>query len=181
MLPDLPDAMRNAMSKVTYAPAINIVLGVDKVMSANGSGGGMLPRKAGYPISAILYNSAKSKAMVPQGCDSINVFFYGKKVQDLLKMSDQQITDETVRILREVSPEELPKSIRFSHIARWPEANFAMPHGCAAAINAMRKHHYRDVKGLFLCGDYMYTGSYEGALSSGVNAAQAALGLRETI
>lgn len=181
ILPDLPDVMRSALSCVTYAPAVNVVLAVDTLMSKGGASGGMVPRKSGYPISAILYNSAKSKAMVPEGCDSINVFFYGQSVREMLAMSDEEITRETVRILRNICPDPLPTQIRFSNIARWPEANYAMPQGAAAAINRMRKSHYRDVTGLFLCGDYMYTGAYESALTSGVNAAEAALDLRETI
>jgi len=178
---ELPDAMRRALSKVRYAPAINVVLGVDQVMSRGGSSGGMVPRKSGYPISAILYNSAKSKAMVPEGCDSINVFFYGQSVHKMLTMSDEEITRETVRILRDICPDPLPAHIRFSNIARWPEANYAMPQGAAAAINRMRKSHYRHVAGLFLCGDYMYTGAYESALTSGAKAAEAALDLRASI
>lgn len=179
--PDLPDPMRCALSEVRYAPAINVVLAVDAVMSRGGCAGGMVPRKSGYPISAILYNSAKSRAMVPEGCDSINVFFYGQTVHEMMAMSDDEITRETVRILRDICPDPLPAQIRFSNIVRWPEANYAMPMGSAAAINRMRKQHYRDVGGLFLCGDYMYTGAYESALTSGAHAAEAALDLRASI
>ena len=178
--PDLPAPMRQALSRVAYAPAINVVVAVDKVMSARGSGGGNLPRKSGYPIACILFNSAKSKAMMPDGCDSMNVFVYGDRCEEIMKMSDSAISDTVVKYLQDVLP-NMPRNILFSKVARWPQANYIMPPGSAAAVNFMRNNHYRDVEGLFLCGDYMYTGSYESALSSGVAAAEAALGKRKTI
>jgi protoporphyrinogen oxidase len=178
--PDLPAPIRQALSRVEYVPAINVVVAVDKVMSAGGSGGGNLPRKAGYPISCILFNSAKSKAMVPDGCDSMNVFVYGDRCEKIMKMSDSVISDTVVGYLKDVLP-DMPRNIIFSKVARWPQANYIMPPGSAAAVNFMRNNHYRDVEGLFLCGDYMYTGSYESALSSGVAAAEAALGMKNTI
>jgi oxygen-dependent protoporphyrinogen oxidase len=178
--PDMPDPIKQALAKVVYVPTINVVVAVDKVMSAKGSAGGALPRKAGYPISAILFNSARSKSLVPDGCDSINTFVYGDRCEEIMKMSDKEISQTVIEYLQDVLP-DMPKKVLFSKVARWPEANYIMPPGCCTAIKEMRDNHYRDVEGLFLCGEYMYTGSYESALASGVAAAEASLGKRKTI
>jgi protoporphyrinogen oxidase len=117
---------------------------------------------------------------VPKGCDSINCFVYGRNAYPMMELSDQQISDRVVGCLREVLP-QMPKKVLFTKIARWPEANFLMPPGVCTLIKNLRDHHYRDVEGLFLCGEYMYTGSYESALASGRAAAEAAMGRRESI
>jgi oxygen-dependent protoporphyrinogen oxidase len=180
MMPDLPLSLREPLSRVTYTPTINVMVAVDKVLSANGAAGGALPRKSGYPLSAILFNSMRSKSLVPEGCDSINCFVYGRNAYPMMELSDQQISNRVVGYLREVLP-QMPKKVLFTKIARWPEANFLMPPGVCTLIKNLRDHHYRDVEGLFLCGEYMYTGSYESALASGRAAAEAAMGRRESI
>ena len=180
MGPDLPEPMRQALSGVVYAPTINVAVAVDKVMSENGCGGGVLPRKAGYPICSIAFNSARSKTLVPEGCDSINCFLCGDDSLEIMKRSDGEIADTAVRYLKELLP-RMSKHVLFSKVARWPEANYLMPPGCCTAVKYMRDNHYRDVESLFLCGEYMYTGSCESALASGVAAAEAAMGKRQTI
>lgn len=180
MMPDLPASLREPLSKVTYTPTINVMVAVDKVLSTSGAAGGALPRKSGYPLSAILFNSKRSQSLMPAGCDSINTFVYGKNAYPMMELSDQQISDKVVGCLQEVLP-QMPKKVLFTKIARWPEANYLMAPGVCTQIKAMRDNHYRDVEDLFLCGEYMYTGSYESALASGRAAAQAAMGERDTI
>lgn len=158
------------------------MVAVDKVLSANGAGGGILHRRAGYPMSSILFNSMRSKTLMPAGCDSINTFSYDQHARKMLNanMDDEAITKTVVGVLKEVLP-QMPKEILFSKIQRWLEGVYQMPPGSATALKNMRDHHYRDVEGLYLCGEYLYTGSYESALASGRAAAQAAMGERESI
>ena len=180
IMPDLPDTLRGPLSRVTYTPIVNAMVAVDKLMSAEGSAGGVLPRRAAIPISFIGFNSARSRGLAPDGCDSINCFIYGKHAYTMFDKSDEEITRRMVAYLQELVP-RMPKKILFSKIARWTEANYLMAPGTCAAVKNMRDNHYRDVEGLFLCGEYMYTGAYESALAAGQAAAQAALGMRESI
>lgn len=63
----------------------------------------------------------------------------------------------------------------FTEIYRWREALCFYPPGMATAIARMEERDYRAVKGLYLCGEYMrLPGTVEGALRSGLKAAEAA-------
>jgi len=178
--PDLPQVMREALSKVTYCPCIHVMIFVDRVMSGAGMIGGMLPRKTGSDFCGFLFHSACSKSMLPEGKDCISAFIYGQACEKHWKASDREIAKAVVEQLRDVLP-QMPQEIRFWQIVRFLEANYTMHSGCATAIKDMRDHHYNEVRGLFLCGEYMYTGSYESAVCSGRRVAEAVMGLRETI
>ena len=67
----------------------------------------------------------------------------------------------------------MPNEPLHTVVARWDEAICLDPPGQARAIHNMSRNNYRDVKGLFLAGEYMYLIScVEGALRSGVRAAE---------
>jgi|GEM_PF-501310 len=181
IIPDLPEVMKNVLSKVTYCRTIAALIFVDKEMEANGQIGGILPGYTGSPFASFLFQAAShSDVLIPKGKDCISAFLYGDGCDKYWNASDKEITDAVVKQLQEVLP-HMPKEILSSKIFRIPEAVYTMHTGVASIIKDMRDNHYKDVKGLYLCGEYMYTGSYESAICSGRRAAEVILGRSDTI
>ncbi|HWQ74453.1 MAG TPA: NAD(P)/FAD-dependent oxidoreductase [Syntrophomonas sp.] len=181
IIPDLPKVIKNALDKVTYCRTIAALIFVDKEMKFNGQVGGILPGYTGSPFTSFLFQAAShSGVLIPEGKDCISAFLYGDGCDNYWNASDAEITDAVVRQLREVLP-HMPKEILSSEIFKIPEAVYTMHAGAATIIKDMRDNHYKDVKGLYLCGEYMYTGSYESAISSGRKAAEVILGRSDAI
>jgi protoporphyrinogen oxidase len=180
IIPDLPDAMTSALSRVTYCPTIHVSIFVDKEMSDGNTIGGLLPRYTGSPFCSVLFQSARSKWMVPEGKDSISVFFYSDGCREYYDKTDEEITDATVKLLQKYFS-QMPDDILFSHVVKVYNANYTMQNGCATGMKYMRENHYKDVEGLYLCGEYMFTGSYESAINAGRRAARVVMGELENV
>lgn len=181
IIPDLPEVMKNALSKVTYCRTIASLIFVDKEMEFNGQIGGILPGYTGSPFTSFLFHAASHSGItVPKGKDCISAFLYGEGNDKYWNASDEEITNAVVKQLQEVLP-HMPKENLSSKIFRIPECVYTMHAGAATTVKDMRENHYKDVKGLYLCGEYMYTGSYESAICSGRRAAEVILGRSDTI
>ena len=68
----------------------------------------------------------------------------------------------------------------FTRVYRWREAVCMGLPGMVKAIEEMRRQLDRDVKNLFLAGDYMRVPCVNGALASGVDAAEEVVKLLES-
>ena len=181
ILPGLPEAMKDAMSKVTYCPTIHATLFFDKKLTDGKLVCGLLPRSTNEPFCSFLFQSSRSKWMLPDdNSDSVSAFYYGKGCDEYWDKSDEEIGQATIKVLQKYY-DDFPKKYLFCHIVKAAIANYTMQNGCPTAIKGMRDNHYKDVKGLYLCGEYMYTGSYESAIAAGRNAAKVVMGEMESI
>ncbi len=183
IIPGLPDAMRKPIERVTYCRTIHATLFFDKRITDGAKPvGGLLPRCLGEPFCTCLFQSSRNPAALPnENSDAMSVFYFGDdKLPQYWDMSEEQILEETFRILKKYFT-QLPDHYLGGHVVKAPMANYTMRNGCPTAIKEMRDHHYRDIEGLFFAGDYMYTGSYESAINSGYNAAKAVNGELERI
>ena len=175
IIPGLPPVMHEALSKVDYCPAIHNIILLDKVMAKKGLDGGFIPRFTG-DMSTVLFNSLRSPSLVrDENSEAINIFYFAEKCRELWDKSDDEILEYSMYILRKYF-EGTPDEILKSHIIRFPYSNYVMPKGCATNMKHMRENHYKDVEGLFLCGEYMFTGSFESAINAGRRAAYTLLG-----
>jgi len=181
IIPNLPKTISEPLSKVKYSPGIHTMMAVDRPMVANDVAGVVMPRSANYPFSVASFESTKKTPdAVPFGKDCVTTYIYGDNARRLWNLSDEEIGTEVHESLMELF-DHMPEDLLFTDITKVAEANYTMPPGSATAIQYMRENHYRDVEGLFLCGDYMYTGSYESAINAGKGCAEVVMGLRETI
>ncbi len=176
IIPGLPNAMRTAMETVTYCPTIHSTLFFDKKLGDGKLVCCLLPRTTGEPFCSFLYQSGRSIWMLPDdNSESISAFFYGEGADKFWNKSDDEIAEETLRVLRKYKP-ETPDNYLFHHIVRAPIANYTMHNGTPTALKEMRDGHYQDVQGLYLAAEYMYTGSYESAIAAGRRAADVVMG-----
>ncbi len=134
----------------------------------------------GAVLRAPLFNSRHGSAALPPGKECVSLFDDGKGKDQYWKSSEDEIAAVSAREFRKFFP-ELPKDFSSAATIKISEANYTMHPGAATAMKRLREQHYQDVKGLYLCGDYLYTGFCESALNSGRRAAELIQGVRETI
>lgn len=181
MLPGLPQSMSSAMEQVTYCPTIHATLFFDKKLTDGNLVCCLLPRSTEEPFCSFLFQSSRSKWMLPDdNSDSISAFFYGEGADAYWNKSEEEIADTVLEVIKKYYP-EVPDKANFHHVVKAKIANYTMHNGTATAVKEMRDHHYQDVQGLYLAAEYMYTGSYESAIAAGRRAADVIMGKAENI
>ncbi len=174
LMPGLPDGMRKPLEKVTYSACCHVMFGLERRLLPEGWYAVGLPRKEGSSMAGFVDNSTKSPHYVPPGGGMVHCFTFGKHAFQLNSMSDAEVFSRLKTEIRRYIP-TMPEEPFFSEIYRWDEAVCLSPPGMLRQIHDMKHGHFRDVKGLFLAGEYLYMPSVDGALRSGIDAAEASL------
>lgn len=180
LLEDAPYEITDPLRTVTYCPSITVMLEVDRSKLDTDVIGLLYLRKLGAPFGVMSFKSAQSPQSVPEGKDAITCFVYEEHARRLWNSTQAEIAEEVIAGIEMAIP-EIRGAVEGYYAARFPEGNYLMESGTATAIKDFRDNHYKDVEGLYLCGEYMYTGSYESAIAAGHRAAQVALGELESI
>jgi protoporphyrinogen oxidase len=174
LIPGLPDGLRKPMQKVTYSACCHVMFGLEDGLLPEGWYAVGLPRKAGTSMAGFTENSIKSPHYAPPGGGIAHCFTFGRHAFELNDMPDADVLSRLKGEIRRFIP-SMPEEPLFSEIYRWDEAVCLSPPGMLREIHRMKKDHYRDVKGLFMGGEYLNMPSVEGSLRSGIDAAEAAL------
>ena len=174
LMPDLPEGLRAPMSKVTYSACCHTMFGLEKRLLPEGWYAVGLTRRAGTSMAGFTDNSIKSPYYVPPGGGMVHCFTFGRHAFELNAMGDAEVFSRLKGEIKRFVP-SMPDEPLFSEIYRWDEAVCLSPPGMLREIYNMRREHYRDVRGLFLAGEYMNMPSVDGSLRSGIDAAEAAL------
>ncbi|MDD3717790.1 MAG: NAD(P)/FAD-dependent oxidoreductase [Actinomycetota bacterium] len=174
LMPDLPDGLRGPMRKVTYSACCHTMFGLEDHLLPEGWYAVGLTRRAGTSMAGFTDNSVKSPQYTPPGGGMVHCFTFGRHAFELNAMPDADVFSRLKGEIRRFVP-TMPDEPLFSEIYRWDEAVCLSPPGMLREIHNMKRDHYRDVKGLFLAGEYMNMPSVDGSLRSGIDAAEAAL------
>lgn len=174
LMPELPGTLRLPLEKVRYSACCHVVFGLSQRLLPDDWYAVALPRLSGSPLAGFTDDSAKSPSYVPPGAGLLHCFTFGKHAFQLNQSPDEEAISRLKDEVKKYMP-SMPREPLFSEIYRWDEAVCLAPPGMLKAISRMKRQNYGDVKGLFLAGEYMYMPSVEGALRSGIDAAQAAL------
>lgn len=95
----------------------------------------------------------------------------------LFPLSDSEIADRVIEEVRRFIP-EMPREPRFFLIYRWHEGGCLIHGGLLTDIHRLRREALPDsVRGLFLAGDYTHLPVTNGAMRSGVDAANDSVSL----
>ena len=108
---------------------------------------------------------------VPEGKALIDAFVIEKQAEELMASSDEEAGERVLAEIRKYFP-ALSREPRFTRVYRWDEAVCIAPGGMITALHQMRQQSLDSVKGLFLAGEYMGVPCANGALRSGINAAE---------
>ena len=173
LMPDLPDSLRLPLEKVRYSACCHVMFALEKRIAPEGTYAVSIPRRSGSPIVSIGLDSAKSPRYSPRGGEMAHCFTFGSSAFELNGLPDGEVTRRIEREMRKFF-DEFPKAPVFTEIYRWKEALCFYPPGMITAIGRMERDSYGDVKGLYLCGEYMrMPGTVEGAFRSAVAAVTA--------
>ena len=173
LIPGLPAAIRHALGKVTYSSGCRVVIGLDHPPLPPGWHGALYPED---DTPLLLDRSINLPSCVPPGKSTLDLIVGRDRGREMLSLADDEITQELLRGARRVPPpgSALPGDDEgiFTRVYRWREAVCMGRPGMFSAIADMRGHVGRDIRNLFFAGDYMRTPSVNGALVSGVDAAE---------
>lgn len=171
LLPGLPPPLAGPLAEAKYSACCHVIFAVDNHPFNEGEFARYLPRSSGSPIAFIGSGRAKSPEMAPEGGDLVHCFVYGKHAVELNRMSDEEVTG----IIREEAAKylpSLPEEPVFSKACRFDEAVFLSPPGSLAQLIDAAEECPRQVKGLYLAGEYTNVGGVETAVISGLKAAR---------
>ena len=174
IIPDLPDGIRRVLSKVTYSRGCRAVIGLDHPPLPPGWHGALYPEDE-TPL--LLDRSINLPACVPPGKSTLDLIVGRGRAEELFPLGDEEVARQLLSDARRNPPpgSALPGDGEglFTRVYRWREAVCMGAPGMFKAVAQMRQRD-RDVKNLFLAGDYMRVPSVNGALASGADAAKEA-------
>ncbi|MCE2504639.1 MAG: FAD-dependent oxidoreductase [Chlorobi bacterium] len=175
VIPDLSAEIRHTLGKVTYSTGVRVVIGLDHSPLPVGWHGALYPEDE-TPL--LLDRSINLPAITPPGKSMLDLLVGRDRAEELLPLDDEEIKHQMLGDVRRNPPPNsaLPDDDEglFTRVYRWKEAVCMMSPGMFKAVAEMRRQLDRDVKNLFLAGDYMRVPSVNGALASGVGAASQA-------
>ena len=173
IIPDLPDGIRSALGTVKYSRGCRVVIGLDHRPLPPGWHGALYPEDE-TPL--LLDRSINLPACVPPGKHTLDLLVGRDRAEELFPLEDEEIKRRMLADARRNPPpgSRLPGDDEglFTRVYRWPEAVCMGLPGMFKAIEETRLQLKRDVKNLFLAGDYTRIPCVNGALTSGVDAAE---------
>ncbi len=173
IIPGLPDAIRRTLGTVTYSSGCRVVIGLDHPPLPAGWNGALYPED---DTPLLLDRSINLPACAPPGKSTLDLLVGYRRTEELFPLDDEEIVRQMLRDARRNPPpgSRLPGDNEglFTRVYRWKEAVCMGLPGMFQAVAEMRRRLNREVENLFLAGDYMRVPSVNGALASGVNAAE---------
>ena len=172
IVPDLPADVRAVLGRVTYSSACIVCLALDADVFPDKYFVAAFPRRSGALMGAVVNIKSVYPKAVPEGRTLLHVAIFAEQGRQLFHLDDDEIVDRVVRELRKHFP-SMPGKPLFGTVRRWREAVCQCPGGMLTAVHDMRtKGRLDQVEGLFLAGDYMHFPVADGAMQSGVEAAE---------
>ncbi len=173
IIPDLSPSIRHALDKVKYSKGIRMVVGLNHRA---------LPPRwsvALYPeddTPALLDRTVNLPECAPPGKSTLDLWVGRERADELLTFEDDEIKRQMLADARRNPPpgSRIPADdeVLFARVYRWDEAVCMAEPGMFKAILDMRNQLNQDVKNLFFAGDYMRSPIVNGAMTSGVAAAE---------
>lgn len=173
IMPDLPPAIRKPLETCEYSTTYNYVFGLKKKVVPDHYMSFMIAKSEDSILSAIYDENSKAfGTRGPEGAGMMRVFTAGWKDAELKALSEEERTRRVIKEVQKFLP-EFPDQPLFTDVIRWDRAvNLEAP-GQYVAIQDMLQNHNRDVKGLYLSGEYLFlVACTEGALATGKEAAE---------
>ncbi len=178
ILPDLPEEMQQTLGDITYSSGCRVVIGLDHAPLPPGWNGVLYPED---DTPLLLDRSINLPACTPPGKSTLDLIVGQDRARELTPLDDEEIRRELLRDARRNPPpgSRPPADDEgiFYRVYRWREAVCMGPPGMFTAVADMRRRLGDHVGNLFLAGDYTRVPSVNGALASGVGAAEEVMSL----
>jgi len=170
LMPNLPSYITDALKKVTYSSCCHVAFGVDghplpKPTYVFTS----IPRTDSF-IAAYFDATVASPLSAPNGKGIVHAYAVEEATEELISLDDGAIKQRFLDEIRRYAP-EMPEEPLFTRVHRWKEAVYLAPGGTMTELYELRRRGFPDIEGLALAGDYMNMMGVNGALNSGLAAA----------
>ena len=174
IIPDLPQSIIRPLRTVTYSKCCHVMFALEKRLLPSGWYAVALPRRTGSPMAGFADSSIKSSMYAPPGAGIVNCFTYGKYAAEMNEMPDTKVSRLVINDIKDYVP-SMPRYPLFTEIYRYGEAVCTAGPGMLSAIHRMKEGYHKGASGLALAGEYMYMPSVDGAIRSGIDAAESML------
>ena len=178
IIPGLPQRVRETLSNVTYSSACRLVMGLDHPPLPTGWHGAIYPEDE-TPL--MLDRSINLPGCVPPGKHTLDLIAGRERAKELLELDDEEVKRQMLRDIRRNPPpgSALPGDDEglFTRIYRWKIAVCKGPPGMFRAVANTRRELGQEIPNLFLAGDYTRVPLVNGALASGISAAEETIAL----
>ncbi|MCY4132426.1 MAG: FAD-dependent oxidoreductase [Nitrospira sp.] len=168
--PDLPSGISDVLRRVTYSKCCRVFFGVDSSPFPADWYAVNFPRQTGAPMIGMSNSAVLAPESVPEGKALIDALVIDKQAEELFALNDEQAGERVLAEIRKYVP-AMSKEPLFIRVYHWDEAVCLVPGGMMTALAQVRRQSLDHVKGLFLAGEYMGVPSTNGALRSGIDAA----------
>ena len=181
LIPDLPGAVRRTLGDITYSTGCRVVIGLDRPPLPPGWHGALYPED---DTPLLLDRSINLPSCVPPGMSTLDLLVGRDRAKEFLTLDDEEIKRRMLSDARRNPPPgcRIPDDDEglFWRVYRWEEAVCMGPPGMFTTVADIRRRLGRDIPNLFLAGDYTRVPSVNGALASGVGAAEEVVALLES-
>jgi oxygen-dependent protoporphyrinogen oxidase len=175
LIPDLPDTIKKPLETCEYSSTYNYIFGLEKKITPKHFMATFIPGSEKSILTTIFDAAGGAMKSAPDGAGLMYGFTAGWYDKELGQLSDEQRRRRVIKETQKYWP-EFPDEPLFTECIRFDRAiNLESP-GQFPAIHNFLKHHTRDVKGLYLAGEYLFLiACTEGAFVTGEKAANMAL------
>ena len=174
IIPGQAGGVSDALAQVAYSSSCHVVLGVEGHPLPEGVYLMLLPTEAGFRLASVGDATIAAPGSAPEGHGLIHAYYPERRSAELFPLDDAEITERCIEEIRKVVP-GMPRQPLFSRVYRWDEAVCLSPGGTLSALHRLRSDGVPGADGLFLAGEYTDIPGVEGALRSGVVAAERVL------
>jgi phytoene dehydrogenase-like protein len=175
IIPDLPESMRRPLETCGYSSTYNYIFALERKITPDHLVATLIPGSEKSILSALFETAGGAMRTAPEGAGLMYAFTAGWRDGELGRLSDEERRRVVIREVQKFWP-EFPDEPLFTECIRWDRAiNLESP-GQFPAIHRLLEHHYRDVRGLYLAGEYLFLiACTEGGFATGDRAARMAL------
>ena len=174
IIPELPGDLRTVLERVSYSSCCYVAFGLETNILADGSHAALFPPESPTFLTMVTNLAATTPDAAPSGKTIIHALIIGEHARSLFSLDDDEVVRLVLEEMRRFFP-GMPERPLLARVYRWPEAFCLSPGGMLTDMQDMRVQLNRCLGGLFLAGDYTHLPSLNGAMRSGVGAAEASL------
>jgi phytoene dehydrogenase-like protein len=175
LMPDLPNTMSKPLETCKYSSTYSYIFPLEKKITPRYYLSLFIPGSENSILSTIFDVAATSMDVTPPGAGMMECFTAGWHDSELAKLTENERRRRVIQETQKFFP-DFPDEPLMTETIRYDRAiNLESP-GQFPAIHGLLKDHMRDVKGLYLSGEYLFLiACTEGALATGEKAANMAI------
>lgn len=172
IIPESAQELSAQLERINYSSCCYVAFGLETNILAEGSHAGLFPPGSPTFLTMVTNLVGMAAEAAPPGKSLVHTLVIDKHARELFAFSDDEIVRRVIQEMRRFFP-AMTEHPLFARVYRWHEAMCLAPGGVLRDMFDMGIPQPRGIRGLFLAGDYTRLPSLNGALKSGVEAAEA--------